>query len=279
MNFSNISGPGYNNSYSWLNLTGGIGVSPDNPVSFGPPVSATTTGGIGFTVVGDSQTPEAEVMGNTRYVYIGGQWVPGIILADAVFPGHFGFDGTNHTSGYSGDTILAAPGALGSLVFNFSQGIDAIAFQISSLSNPTFIATLQAFDGNGNLLGTYTLNTNNLSTPSSTLNGGTEGNAVGGPCVFLSNVSNSSGFANPTPGHACTNTPAPFVGLSEQSLQLLGLNQIRSIHISTNDVHGFAIGTLYAEQEQIPEPAAPLLMGIGLGMLYLGRRKLPLVKR
>jgi len=66
----------------------------------------------------------------------------------------------------------------------------------------------------------------------------------------------------------------PFVGLSEQSMQLIGINQIYSIQISTNDPRGFAINTLYAEEDppiSTPEPAAPCLALFGLASCISAR--------
>ena len=94
MDFSNVTGPGYNNSFSWLNVTGSIMISSTNP--YDPPVDGTMTGGISIATSPPAQSPsELEVMGNTRYVYMAGQWVPAVILNDAAFPGHFGFNTAN----------------------------------------------------------------------------------------------------------------------------------------------------------------------------------------
>ena len=255
VDFSNVTGPGYNNSFSWLNVTGTIMISSTNP--FDPAAAGTMTGGVPITVLPPAQSPsELEVMGNTKYVYVAGQWVPALILNDAVFPGHFGFNPTSPSTGYSGDALLTAPNEEGPVTIDFGQGVSAVAFEISSLSAPTFIATLNAYDQAGNLLGTYTLDTTNL----------TGANAVGGPCSSLTLATGTS------PGSGCASTPAPFVGLSEQSMQLIGVNQIYSIQISTNDPRGFALDELFAQEEppiSTPEPTAASLAFLGLSLVFL----------
>jgi len=178
-----------------------------------------------------------------------------------VFAGHFANtqDWSNFPNGIAeynwGDNLLLAQSVTsGSIAINFTSPATAVGFRISTLFNSDFIATITAYtglNGTGTAIDTYSLNTN--------------GSGLGGVCQSLIDDPSTCG-ATPFVGDA------PFVALQDNS------SLIKSLTIATNDVHGFAIDTLFAQVNppsggSVPEPAVGFLLAGGFATIALLRRK------
>lgn len=291
-------GPGaitYNTLFPWYNLSSDQTLGPDsgptysdaanpnNPhVITGSPTSGSLgtnpwTGSAGATTVSATLGPlymgsqvtndltghadyQLELMGNAGAVWDGTEWDVTPPVGALEFAGHFGAPNmTTPVAWQYGDTLLVDQGE-GPIDLGFSAPVSAVAFQVSSMSDPTFIATVTAWNAAGMELGSYIINTANF----------TGSQALGGVCGGLGNAN----FRD-APGTPCTDTPAPWIAISDLMLGQPGA-QISTIQISVNDNNGFAIDTLElaAAELSVPEPSAPLLSGVGLGVLwYLRRRK------
>jgi hypothetical protein len=205
---------------------------------------AVSTGGVGVTRVDD-----------LAMFYEGPQtgWANADQTNIAYFPGHFNSASAAQTSP-GGDALIAdssgAPLEL-SLLGQVSEPLLGIWFQIASLSgtNSLFVAEVQAFDKNGNPIGTYMLT-----------EGGSYGS--GGACNSLYALYPST----PVP---CNDSP--YVGFYDPQ------GRISSVYISVfnpgnfSTPIGFAIDAL--QIDEAPEPAIPLLIFGGLAAMALYYRK------
>lgn len=178
------------------------------------------------------------------------------IVVPNAFVGHFNASSTQIVNvpadyqipGLPGDHLMGlAAGGGGStnraLVIDLGKVEPNFGFRIAAMQNSSFNVTLKIFDGlngAGNLLGTY-----NFAEATG-----------GGTCASLRP---GSGIA-PTP---CND--APF-------LAALSIATAHSFSVSTDDLHGFYIGDIYATSG-VPEPATFVFAGCGLALLYVGKKK------
>jgi hypothetical protein len=143
---------------------GGLGPASLSGIDGNWPAPAGTTlnaaiNGNAFQITSNDQLTRAD---NTEWVWSGAQWIPSSFAnADnEYFAGHFGAPTTPFDSPY-GDNLLGALAPDGSnngvpaINLTFSQGLQYIAFQVSSAVNSNFTAELIAFDSMGQKLGTY----------------------------------------------------------------------------------------------------------------------------
>jgi len=150
-----------------------------------------------------------------------------------------------------GDPLLGAVGTTDPvLTFAFSHLVEGVAFEISAKTQASFIASLAAYDSQGNLLGVYQINTN----------------SGGGICSGL-----NSQF-NPTP---CND--APLIQFYDPEAR------IASVVLTANDPNGlfvdqvelFSTSTLSGlGSTDAPDPATATLIGVGLVVLAIGGRRL-----
>ncbi len=150
-----------------------------------------------------------------------------------------------------GDPLLGAVGSKdgdADMTFNFTQGLYGVAFEVSSKTAANFIATLDAYDSSGNLLGVYQVNST----------GG------GGVCNSL------TGFltGGPTP---CND--APLIQFYDPE------GRIASVVLTVNDDTGAYVDGLSMDDAPLlsdtgaPEPHTAPLIGIGLICLILAGRR------
>jgi hypothetical protein len=123
------------------------------------------------------------------------------------------------------------------MTFSFSQQLYGVALKISSVTNPNFVAILDAYNSLGHLIGSYDLDTN--------------GTGVGGLCSSL----NSS--TAPVP---CND--APVIQFYDPQ------GHIASIVLTVNDMSGFFVDGLSLDSGA-PEPETAPLIGGGLIVLAL----------
>jgi hypothetical protein len=198
----------------------------------------------------DGGNPYLQLDGNTAWVYTGVSrlaptgWQTASGSDTAVQLGFATASTTDPTAWSYGETLLTEPNGAAPITIDLSHPVLGIGFQISTLSNPDFIATLIAYSATGQVLGTFVLNTN--------------GTGVGGPCVALK--------ASPT---ATCSTAAPFIGITQDELGL-GAGLIAKVQIFTN-APGFAIGSM--DLIETPEPSVMLLAAAGLGLMFWHCRK------
>ena len=218
-------------------------------------VVATTQG----VVVDATTNMGLERADNTAYAWDAatGSWVnPGTTYDINTFAGHFGAPSTPTSTPAYGDALLGATGGSYSgsddaqLTLNFSQTIYGIAFDVSSASNANFIATLDAYDTMGDLLGVYQVNTNSTN--------------VGGTCSTLTST------PNPIP---CNN--APLIQFYDPE------GRVASIVLTVNDTNGLYIDELglttlasvWNSDPAAPDPQTATLIGGGLVFLALASKR------
>lgn len=220
-------------------------------LGFNDPVQSRTATASGYQVqiqLPSGSTPTAVTrMDDFALLYNGSTWLPPDSSSPVGFAGHFGSaSGSSPTP--DGDSLVALPSG-GPLELSFLNPPDPVLgiwFRISALgsaSDISFAATVQAFDAGGHPLGTYTL--------------GKETPGTGGQCSTLGS----------TPPVPCDD--APYVGFYDPE------GRISSIYISATvggSPVGFAIDSLYMDEE-VPEPAVPLMIAGGLAAMALYRRK------
>lgn len=247
------------NTFDW----GALNPTPLGPTS-GPTYQSKTNldlGGTPWSGTGSGETvtasltpdggkPYLQLDGNTAWVYTGVSrlsptgWQSASGSDTAVQLGFATASTTDPTAWSYGETLLAEPNGAAPITIDFSHPVSGVGFQISTLSNPDFIATLVAYSSTGQVLGTFVLNTN--------------GTGVGGPCVALK--------ASPI---ATCSTAAPFIGITDDELGL-GAGMIAKVQVYTN-APGFAIGSM--DLIETPEPSVLLLAAAGLGLMVWRRRK------
>lgn len=227
-----------NNPVDWL---AALGPASNNP-SAGP--WQTSNNGVNITLSSVGLLQRAQ---NTAFAWDGSEWTLPDFVANAnvnTFQGHFGAPSSPQSTPAFGDALVGVVGP-SSLTINFSAPILSAGFMISSKTLANFTATLQAYDTSNNLLGTYSIVANGL----------------GGLCAGLGNLQTG----NPQP---CND--APFLGFLGKNPQA----QIGSLVVSTNDTNGMFLDTLFVQDSQaVPEPSVIFLMGSGLCVIGLFRRR------
>jgi len=217
-----------------------LGPADQNPTS-GP--WQTSNDGVNITLSSAGLLQRAQ---NTVFAWDGSEWtLPDFVANEQVntFQGNFGAPSSPTSAPAMGDALIGVVGP-SSLTINFSAPVLSAGFMISSKTLANFTATLQAYDSSGNLLGIYSIVANGL----------------GGVCAGLGNL-------NPNP-QPCND--APFIGFIGQNLQ----SQISSIVVSTNDTNGMFLDTFFIQDSQaVPEPSVIFLMGGGLCVIGLLRRR------
>ncbi|PWU10097.1 MAG: hypothetical protein C5B51_05065 [Terriglobia bacterium] len=188
---------------------------------------------------------------NTIYAWDGSSWTfPDAIAGQSVstFAGHFGAP-TGMTPGF-GDNLLGVLGP-NALTISFSSPVTSAGFYISSRSLTDFSATLQAFDGQNNLLGTYSLVASGL----------------GGVCSGLASL-------NPNP-QPCNDAPLlAFLGQDPTHPTISRIVAWTSMNNGLADSNGFFLDTLFIEDgSNVPEPSVILMLGSGLCVLGMLRRR------
>jgi len=219
---------------NWLTA---FGPADQNPT---PGPWQTSNNGVNITLSSAGLLQRAQ---NTVFAWDGSEWtLPDFVSGDQVntFQGQFGAPSAPSATPNFGDALVGVVGP-SPLTISFSAPVLSAGFMISSKTLSNFTATLQAYDSNNNLLGTYSI-----------LNG------VGGVCTGL-------GTVPPTP---CND--APFVGFLGQNPQA----QISTLVVSTNDTNGMFLDSLFVQDSQaVPEPSVIFLMGSGLCVIGLFRRR------
>jgi hypothetical protein len=160
----------------------------------------------------------------------------------------------NEVGGEFGDDLVGVLGGA-PLTITFSTPVTSAGFLISTRTADSFSATLQAYNAQGVLLGTYDLSSG----------------SGGGACAGLGNLSVTG---NPLPCTDSTDptyyTPAPFIAFLGQN------NDISKLVISTSDNTGFFIDQMYLNEvsSTVPEPTTLILLGSGLCLFaWLLRRR------
>jgi hypothetical protein len=260
--------------------SGGLGEATSAPLSPGQVVDVTaqpTTGAFAGDQIGVTSTMSIERADNTSYAWdqlaYGGEgaWEfptyieneMGSNVSINTFAGNFNAPNLQTTSpAYGpqnlqyqfGDQLLGAVATPGSnvgnaqMTFTFAQTLYGLAFQVSSATNPDFIATLDAYDSSGNLIGVYQLNTNQTG--------------VGGVCA---------GLNDPLPS---PNTINPVVCNDAAVIQFYDPEgNIKSVVLTVNDTTGLFIDQLSMDADA-PDPGTAPLIGGGLLVLALAAKRL-----
>jgi hypothetical protein len=255
---------GFTNTFDWATLnpsplsssSGPTYQSATNPHTGSTPWSATSEGETVSATLTPSGNfpPYLQLDGNTAWVYNPQARISdnGYVYASAyntaVALGFPTVNSAHPVAWYFGETLLTqqdpSPDAPTPISVSFSRPVSGVGFQIDTLSDPNFMATLIAYGASGQILGTYVIDTN--------------GTNVGGPCASLYS----------SPGAPCA-TPAPWIGITDDELHL-GANMISRITIVTN-VPNFAIGTMGLMET--PEPSTLVLVGAFLGLAAWRSRK------
>jgi hypothetical protein len=150
------------------------------------------------------------------------------------------------TGGQFGDDLVGVVGGA-PLTITFATPVTSAGFMISARTLSDFSATLQAFDAQNNLIGTYAI-----------VAGG-----LGGTCAGLTAFVNN--MPQPCTGDNAFSSPAPFIGFVAPGNQM-----IASLVLQTNDNTGLFIDQMYG----VPEPSTTILVSGGLGLLaWLLRRR------
>jgi hypothetical protein len=152
------------------------------------------------------------------------------------------------TGGQFGDDLVGVLGGA-PLTITFATPVTSAGFLVSARTLLDFTATLQAFDAQNNLIGTYAI-----------VAGG-----LGGTCAGLSTFLN--GNPQPCTGNNAYFAPAPFIGFTAPPNE-----QIARLVLQTSDNTGLFLDQMYAFS--VPEPSGILLVSGGFGMLvWLLRRR------
>jgi hypothetical protein len=162
--------------------------------------------------------------------------------------------GPNNYPYQFGDPLLGDVPSAGSsattnptVTMKFADSLYGIAFEVSSASAQNFIATLDAYDVSGNLIGVYQVNST----------------GTGGTCAGLSTLS-----PNPTP----CNDAATIEFYDPQG-------RIKSVALTVNDTSGLFIDTLELATISTPEPDTAPLIGIGLIVLAMVAKRTSVWRR
>ena len=152
------------------------------------------------------------------------------------------------TGGQFGDYLVGVIGGA-PLTISFATPVTSAGFLVSARTLLDFTATLQAYDSQNNLIGTYAI-----------VAGG-----LGGTCAGLTAFIN--GMPQPCTGDNAYYAPAPFIGFVAPPNQL-----ITRLVLQTTDNSGLFLDRMYFSA--VPEPSTVLLTGGGFGLLaWLLRRR------
>jgi len=260
---------------------GGLGeaLSPPGNPTLNQPVYVTAASPGGFIAadqIGITSNMLIERTDNTVYAWDsaadGGQgaWLaPSFFAAPPnesfnTFGGHFNapsfeqstlpFGPNNYPYEY-GDPLLGTLAPSGpsvgnaSMTMTFSQALYGLSFEVSNRSgvNSDFIATLNAYDSSGVLIGVYELNTN--------------GTGIGGMCPGLTDPAADPTSIDPVP---CNN--APVIQFYDPE------GRIKSVVLTVNDTSGLFIDAMSMDVAA-PDPGTAPLIGIGLIVLALAAKR------
>ena len=193
---------------------------------------------------------------NLYYLWNGSGWgyYPG-----GSFAGHFAY----------GEQLLGVWDGNEQLILTFNQPVFGVGFDISTIGEPNFKATITAYDADGNVL------TNGMSNLVSTA-----GSSNGGTCAAI--VAIPSG---PPPAAQCNDAPyLGFVLANPSSTVYIQRIVITTTEAgNTQSILPFYIGSLDTgwldpsaddggDPTDTPEPSATLLIGAGLALTALARK-------
>ncbi len=252
--------------------SGGLGQALDPPPNLGQSAIATASNGSGQLtseqIAIDSKNMTLERFDNTTYAWDAAlnEWVSPTFLefgsspSESVntFAGQFDAPdletssapyGPGNLQNPFGDNLLGAVPNAGSnaeMMLTFSQPLYGLAFEVSSATNLNFIATLDAYNSSGGLIGVYQVN----------------GTGVGGICAGLNNS------AGPVP---CND--APVIEFYDPQ------GRIASVVLTVNDTSGLFIDSMSLTSlasgglTGAPESNTAPLIGIGLIVLALAAKR------
>jgi hypothetical protein len=153
-----------------------------------------------------------------------------------------------------GDPLLGSVGRSGDaeMTFSFTQGLYGVAFEVSSKTAANFIATLDAYDSSGDLLGVYQVNATGSGGVCNTLTG------------FL--------MGGPTP---CND--APLIQFYDPD------GRIASVVLTVNDTGAYvdemSLDVSSFSDASTPEPQTAPLIGLGLIVIALAARRVTRSRR
>jgi hypothetical protein len=201
---------------------------------------------------------------NTAFAWDGTEWtLPSLITPGiSTFAGHFAAPNlpcvagpptcsyatadVGLTGGQFGDDLVGVVGGA-PLTITFATPVTSAGFLVSARTLSDFTATLQAFDAQNNLIGTYAI----VAT------------GLGGTCAGLTTFLNGS--PQPCTGDNAYFAPSPFIGFVAPPNE-----QIARLVLQTSDNTGFFIDQMYG----VPEPSGMVLVSGGLGLFaWLLRRR------
>ena len=201
---------------------------------------------------------------NTAFAWDGAEWtLPSLITSNiSTFAGRFAAPNlpclagpptcsyatpdVGLTGGQFGDNLVGVVGGA-PLTITFATPVTSAGFQVSARTLLDFSATLQAYDAQNNLIGTYAI----VAT------------GLGGTCAGLTAFLN--GNPQPCTGDNAYFAPAPFIGFVAPPNE-----QIARLVLQTNDNTGLFLDEIYG----VPEPSGMVLVSGGLGLLaWLLRRR------
>jgi hypothetical protein len=206
---------------------------------------------------------------NTEFAWNGSQWtLPSLITPGiSTFAGHFAAPNqpcaagpptcsyatpdVGLTGGQFGDDLVGVLGAA-PLTITFATPVTSAGFLVSARTLLDFSATLQAYDAQNNLIGTYQIVAGGLGGTCAGLS--TFASNVPQPCTATL-IGGVAGTTNPF------YAPAPFIGFVAPSNV-----QISRLVLQTDDSTGLFLDQMYAFS--VPEPSGVLLVSGGFGMLF-----------
>jgi hypothetical protein len=221
---------------------------------------ATSNQGINVTLTSPGLLQSSD---NTEFAWDGAEWtlpdlVPGFSTI-STFAGHFAAPNIGSLTspfatpdvgllgGRFGDDLAGVLGGA-PLTITFSTPVLSAGFLVSARTLANFTATLQAYDSQNVLIGTYAIVASGL----------------GGVCTGLTVFNN--GVPQPCTGNNAYFAPAPFIGFVAPPN-----DQIARLVLQTSDNSGLFIDQMYFDA--VPEPATLLTLSGGLGLLAWLRRR------
>jgi hypothetical protein len=248
---------------------GGLGQALDPPPNLGQPAMVTASYSNGLPTgeaIEVNSNMTLERFDNTTYAWDAtlNEWVSPTLVefgtgsSESIntFAGQFDAPdletssapyGPNNLQNPFGDNLLGAvptaPSSNAEMIFTFTQPLYGVAFEVSSAKNANFIATLDAYNSTGGLIGVYQVS----------------GTGDGGICATLNNS------AGPVP---CND--APVIEFYDPE------GKIASVILTVNDTSGLLVDSLSLDSGTLtgtPESNTAPLIGIGLIVLALAAKR------